>query len=137
MSEVIFVDTAAWLALANKSDELHATARRIHRRLLREGKRYLTTDLVILEVANAMSLQPLRRIAVPFIEALQASPRHEVIRVTSEFYDSGWRLYKERKDKDWGLTDCISFVVMGRRQVTTAFTSDRHFEQAGFFRLMK
>ncbi len=89
MSTVIFMDTAAWLALANKSDELHATARRIHRRLLREEKRYLTTDFVILEVANAMSRQPLRRIAVPFIEALQASPRHEVVRVTSELYDAG------------------------------------------------
>jgi len=47
-------------------------------------------------------------------------------------------LYKEREDKDWGLTDCISFVVMRRRRVTTAFTSDHHFEQAaGFVRLMK
>jgi predicted nucleic acid-binding protein len=41
-------------------------------------------------------------------------------------------LYEARKDKQWGLTDCISFVVMKEQGVETAATADRHFTQAGF-----
>jgi predicted nucleic acid-binding protein len=46
-------------------------------------------------------------------------------------------LYRGRPDKEWSLTDCISFVVMGERSLTEALTSDHHFEQAGFTALLK
>ena len=49
----------------------------------------------------------------------------------------GVALYAERPDKDWSLTDCISFVVMRKMDITEALTGDRHFEQAGFTALLK
>ena len=49
----------------------------------------------------------------------------------------GVALYAERPDKDWSLTDCISFVVMRTMDITEALTGDRHFEQAGFTALLK
>jgi predicted nucleic acid-binding protein len=52
-------------------------------------------------------------------------------------YDAGIELYRSRPDKDWSLTDCISFVVMSERRITTALTGDHHFEQAGFTALLK
>ena len=36
------------------------------------------------------------------------------------------------QDKDFSLTDAISFAVMERLQITQAFTFDRHFAQYGF-----
>ena len=45
--------------------------------------------------------------------------------------------YSARGDKDWTLTDCISFVVMKREDLTEALTGDKHFEQAGFNTLLK
>jgi hypothetical protein len=45
-------------------------------------------------------------------------------------------LYDARPDKDWSLTDCISFVVMGDERLTEALTGDRHFVQAGFVALL-
>jgi len=48
-----------------------------------------------------------------------------------------WRLYSDRADKEWSLTDCMSFVVMNRNGISEAFTNDRHFEQAGFNILLK
>jgi predicted nucleic acid-binding protein len=42
-----------------------------------------------------------------------------------------------RPDKDWSLTDCISFVVMENQDITEALTADRHFVQAGFTALLK
>jgi len=35
-------------------------------------------------------------------------------------------------DKDWPLTDCVSFVVMEDGAFKTRLTGDKHFEQAGF-----
>ena len=51
--------------------------------------------------------------------------------------DAGLALYANRTDKDWSLTDCISFVVMNERGITDALTGDHHFEQAGFAALLK
>jgi len=44
----------------------------------------------------------------------------------------GLAMYSNRLDKDWGMIDCISFVIMQERNLTEALTSDHHFEQAGF-----
>ena len=44
----------------------------------------------------------------------------------------GWELYSSRLDKDWGIIDCISFVLMEERNLIEALTGDHHFEQAGF-----
>ncbi len=66
--------------------------------------------------------------------------RQNVLFYTTEFVlllEAGWALYKQRPDKDWGLTDCISFVVMQREVKARAFTSDQHFAQAGFVKLLQ
>ena len=60
-----------------------------------------------------------------------------VIPLDRALFQAGLDLYETRLDKDWGLTDCISFVVMQREGIVEAFTSDKHFEQAGFTRLLK
>ena len=52
-------------------------------------------------------------------------------------FTRGLALYKERTDKEWSLTDCISFVIMRDLKLSAALTADRHFEQAGFMALLK
>jgi predicted nucleic acid-binding protein len=54
-----------------------------------------------------------------------------------DLYEAGIELYRARADKDWSLTDCISFVVMEERGIADALTGDRHFEQAGFQAMLK
>jgi len=56
---------------------------------------------------------------------------------SQELFERGLNLYRQRPDKDWSLTDCISFVVMREHGVTKALTADRHFEQAGFAILLR
>jgi hypothetical protein len=51
---------------------------------------------------------------------------------SNELFAAGVELYATRPDKEWSLTDCISFVVMEREGLTDALTGDRHFEQSGF-----
>lgn len=132
----VFVDTAAWLALLNVSDSLHSRAREIQETLRREGARLLTTEFVLLEVADALAAPPLREKTVAFINKLRRLKLLAIVPASSSLLAEGWTLFCGRLDKDWGLTDCISFAVMTREHISQAFTSDRHFEQAGFEKLI-
>ena len=96
----------------------------------------VTTELVLLEVADALSAPQLRSRTVAYIEWLRQWSKVHIIPADQRLLMDGWRLYTQRPDKDWGLTDCTSFVVMSRDQITVAFTSDRHFQQAGFTTLL-
>ncbi len=135
MTEV-FVDTVAWLALLNTSDELHEPAKRIMEQLRGQQTRLITTEFVLVEVADALSAPLVRSQTVRFIEGLRRLPVLEIIPASENLVAAGWKLYCQRNDKSWGLTDCISFAVMQERGLTQAFTSDHHFTQAGFARLL-
>jgi predicted nucleic acid-binding protein len=58
------------------------------------------------------------------------------VNVDSLLFERGWLLYEQRPDKEWGLVDCISFILMQKRGVLHAVTNDHHFEQAGFIILL-
>lgn len=130
----VFVDTAAWTALLNVSDALHNYAVQLMSEL--QQKTLLVTTFVLLEVADALSAPAIRIQTINFINGLRQLKILQIDPITHELFTNGWALYSQRSDKGWGLTDCTSFVVMTQQQIATAFTSDRHFEQAGFVKLM-
>ena len=65
------------------------------------------------------------------------TPGVKIVAPDQALLDRGLALYRARPDKDWSLTDCISFVVMEREKIAEALTADHHFEQAGFLALLK
>jgi uncharacterized protein len=65
---------------------------------------------------------------------LLQSKHIEFIQVDANLLAEGWQYFQQHQDKDYSLTDCISFIVMRKQGITTAFTFDRHFEQAGFLK---
>ncbi len=132
----VFVDTAAWIALLDADDALHAAAERVWHQLLQQRSLLLTSDFVLLELADAFATPSSRKQAIAFINDLWRSPAVKVVPVSRNLLDEGWALYSQRLDKGWGLTDCTSFVMMTQERITQAFTSDRHFEQAGFTKLL-
>jgi predicted nucleic acid-binding protein len=67
---------------------------------------------------------------------LQVEPDVEIVADEEELFERGLRLYEQRLDKQWSLTDCISFVVMQRKRIKEALTGDHHFEQAGVVALL-
>jgi predicted nucleic acid-binding protein len=71
------------------------------------------------------------------IQRLLAADHVTVIRLTPELFERAFALYSAHRDKEWGLTDCVSFVVMREKGIADALTSDRHFVQAGFRALMR
>jgi predicted nucleic acid-binding protein len=87
---------------------------------------------VHLETANALSRATWRASAVALIEHLRERPDLRIVPMEQALWERGWYLYRNRADKAWSLTDCISFVVMQENGLKDALTVDEHFCQAGF-----
>lgn len=129
-----FVDTGFWLALLNEDDELHDRAMRLNTEL--RGPT-ITTEAVLTEVGNAMSRPPYRARAVAFFDAARTNPNLDIIPVDHALFERAVLFYAARPDKGWGLTDCISFMVMQERGIVEALAADIHFVQAGFRALLR
>lgn len=129
----ILIDTSFTVALVSDKDEDHEKALELSYKYA--GEPMIITDAVILEIGNSLS----RRYKTPSIAAIEGffdSPEVEIVRLNETLFDQAFELYKSHLDKTWGLVDCISFVVMRKRGITNALTSDKHFVQARFRALM-
>jgi uncharacterized protein len=96
----------------------------------------VTTEAVLWEWLNALADYTTRNIAVEGCRRVHADSRVELVAFDPELRGAAVDLYRRRVDKDWSLTDCLSFVVMEKRHLTEALTTDRHFGQAGFKAMM-
>ena len=135
----IFVDTAGWAHLMDASQAHHLLAAEIYRDARQKGRQLLTTNYVITELIALLD-SPLhipRSTIIAFIEGLRSSPYVDIVHIDARFDEKAWQLLKAREDKRWSLVDCASFVVMEELGITDALTSDHHFEQAGFIRLLR
>ena len=128
MSDV-FVDTSFVVALVNKNDQYHDLAVDLTERLTGQG--LVTTDAILLEIGNALS-RNFKRESVEIIEHFLTSDDVKVIHLHPPLFRRAFDLYKSHSDKQWGLIDCVSFVVMEELAITDALSADKHFEQAGF-----
>jgi predicted nucleic acid-binding protein len=137
MKADVFLDTAFVLALSSSSDRFHETAKKLSRRVEEKHVHIVTTRAVLIEIGDAMAKQPFRRASVTALRALELAKDLEIVPISEQLYAQAFQLYTARPDKEWGLTDCISFVVMQEMDLTEALTTDRHFEQAGFKSLMR
>jgi len=129
----IFIDTGYILALINTSDAYHERASAIASEIV---GRFVITEAVLTEIGNTLSRLRWRSASVATIEDLRSDPDIEVVSISPELFDRAVKLYSSRTDKEWGLTDCISFIVMQDLEIIDALTTDDHFRQAGFKALL-
>jgi uncharacterized protein len=134
MGDRLFLDTAFIQALLNPRDDYHNQAKELFPRI-RAATEVWITEAIFVEVGNALSALN-RNGAVQFIQQCYRTDNIKIISVDTELLMQALMLYESRTDKDWGLTDCISFVVMQQNNLTDAVTGDRHFVQSGFRALM-
>ena len=132
----VFVDTSAIIALLNATDEYHPKASRLNNELLEEQVRFITTSAVMNEVLDGFSKLYLRRSGIAYFDAFSQSHYTRMIHVSKPIFLAGVDLFRKRPDKEWSLTDCISFIVMRRYRLKEALPIDHHFEQAGFRKLL-
>ena len=93
---------------------------------------YVLAEFVALTRARGLP----RRATLDFLAALLDHPEVEVVWVDAALYRKGVRLLEDRLDKSYSLCDAVSFVLMGERGLREALTTDRHFEQEGYERLL-
>jgi predicted nucleic acid-binding protein len=130
----VFADTFALIAWLNPRDNAHAL---VTAYLDAFTGQLVTTEWVLMEVADALSAPAARSTAVAFLRAVRADPLFDVVGYVPAVYQTGFDLFAARADKGWSLTDCISFGVMQERGLSEALTADQHFEQAGFRAVFK
>jgi uncharacterized protein len=129
-----FADTYYFLAILGKKDRAHQRA--VEMTAGRKG-RLITTIWVLTELANALSRVGDREAFADTLRELRSDPGADIVPADQNLFESGVGLFIARPDKEWSLTDCISFVVMQQMGLTDALTADHHFEQAGFVALLK
>jgi uncharacterized protein len=133
---MIFVDTSAWLALADAHDRAHTSVIELYARLSRgEFGKAVTTNYVQAEtltlVRMNLGVEKVARIA----EAFETSKELRTFWVEPVHHQEAVRMMLGHKDKEWSLVDCSSFVVMTSLQIRKALALDRDFDQAGFERV--
>ena len=128
-----FADTYFFLGWWNRRDQAHG---RVQEFLGGFEGRVWTTRWVLMEVADAFAGSHMRREVRRLFEEMEVDEQITIVEPTTPLYRRGLALYDARADKEWSLTDCISFVVMGDEGLAEALTGDRHFEQAGFTALL-
>ncbi len=133
----VFADTGYWVALLNPKDELHQKARDLSKQM--DSLYILTSEMVLAEVLNDFSKRGafFRQAAIELIESLYNHPNVTVIQQSSSQFQEGLLLYKKRLDKEWSITDCVSFKIMEEYGITEALAYDKHFEQVGFIALLR
>jgi len=131
---VVFADAFYFVARLNRRDQHHERVLAFSRNF---RGRLLTSDWVLMEVADALAKSDCRARVGEFILQLRQSAGCEIIAETREILDRALAIYGQHADKEWTLTDCTSFVIMRDRGIMEALTQDHHFEQAGFTALLK
>jgi predicted nucleic acid-binding protein len=130
----VFADTFYFLALLDSREESHEEATRFSSD---PQIQLITTEWVMAEFGDAYSDPKDRADFVALYRLLAAHPRVRIVPADTQLFQKGVDFFAQRPDKDWSLTDCLSFIVMKQEGLTDALTGDRHFEQAGFVALLK
>lgn len=131
----LFVDTGAWFALADKSDQYHSKAVNIYPKLLSSYNNLKTTNLVIAETYTLIRRALGHQAAITFLENITASPR--VIKVYSDniLEEKAENILRKYQDQNFSYTDAVSFAVMKQYVIQKAFSFDQHFVTAGFTKI--
>jgi predicted nucleic acid-binding protein len=135
----VFIDTSGWTAFFVRAEARHADAVALMTRWRARRTAVVTTNYTLAEFASLLVsrlwVPHARRVALT--DAIRTAPWVEVVHIDPTLDRDAWDLLARRPDKDWSLVDAASFAVMGRRRIAEALTTDHHFEQAGFVRLLK
>ena len=132
----VFADTSYWIAIISPADQWHRQALDASRRI--SGRKLVTTDEILTELLNYFAEhKPARRQSVAEnVNKILLNENIQIIDATHENFLDGFELYRNRLDKSYSLTDCISMNAMREHDINEILTHDHHFEQEGFQTLL-
>ncbi len=129
MSNLLFVDTSAWFALVNGRDPDHHAVRDV---LESAGGRLVSSNFVFDETVTLCRYRLGHGAAVRVGNQLRGGATADLVRATATDEAAAWDLFRERTDKGYSFTDCVSFVMMRRLGIDRAAACDEDFRREGF-----
>lgn len=132
---MIFVDTGAWVAIADKNDQYAKRASQQYTDLILRKEKLVTSDLILVETYNLLSQTIGSKATITFGNILNSIHFLKIETVTKIDWERAWKIFEKYDDKGFSFTDCTSFVLMERIKVRTAFSFDIHFIQYGFIKI--
>ncbi|TAL67066.1 MAG: PIN domain-containing protein [Bacteroidetes bacterium] len=136
MKNKYFIDTSYIIALSSKKDQLHSKAVEIAQKIKSNDIPLITTEFILLELGNSFSKQHLKKLGVILLNSIYNDENIEIVKLSDKYYKHGLSLFNSTQDKSWSLTDCISFEILKEKNIRDVLTSDLHFTQAGFNKLL-
>lgn len=128
----VLLDTSYLLALELARDQNHTAAIRHWEHVPSTSTQLVTTSLILIEVVTFLNSRGFHAKAVEIGNNLLHGISVQFVHVDVALLLEGWSYFQKYSDKDYSLTDCVSFVLMRNLGISKAFTFDRHFIQAGF-----
>jgi len=129
----LFLDTSGLLCLFDRADSRHQIANDV----FRQAKSLLTTNYILVEFLPLVTSRKLHRTSsLFFLKSLVLLPRLELVWIDEATHQKAMTLIENRLDKSYSLCDAVSFVLMRERHLNAALSTDKHFEQEGFNRLL-
>jgi predicted nucleic acid-binding protein len=131
----VLLDTSGLLCYLHQNESQHQEAVQL---LNNASQRSLTHSYVLAELVALALIRRFPRSAVlAFVMDLLDNLDVETVWVDEQLHREAMKLLIDRQDKTYSLCDAVSFVLMRQRGMTEALTTDRHFEQEGFVRLLQ
>lgn len=129
----MFLDTSGLFCVVHRDEPEHQEAAS----LFRAARMRLTHNYVLAEFVALCQTRRLDRVtSLAFAREMVENPTVEVVWVSQDIHRAALRYLQSRLDKSYSLCDAVSFVLMQERGLIDALTTDHHFEQAGFRRLL-
>jgi uncharacterized protein len=130
MKRDVFIDASAWVALGNKRDQYHTQAATLYDQILDEQLARITSTWVIYEALSILKSRAGYKTAEKLWERVNDPEVTQFVRVDEAIEDEALDLFFDHRDKDWGVVDCSSLIIMNKLGCQMAFAFDRHFSQA-------
>lgn len=127
-----FIDTGAWFAITDKSDQYHDKAIKIFENLIKNYNYFTTSNYVISETYTLIRKTIGHEEAIMFLNNIEASPRVTKIYSNSDLEETAEKILRKYSDQDFSYVDAVSFSVMRHYEIDSAFAFDKHFKIAGF-----
>ena len=130
----MLVDTSGFFSLYDEADAFHEQAVALYD----AATKRLTTNYVLAEYTALAHVRGVpRREIIKFSNLILDDESVEIIWVDENLHRQAVALMRERTDKNYSLCDAASFVVMRMRGIAESLTTDKHFRQEGFVRLLE
>ena len=132
---MIFVDSGAWIALLDPSDQHHNEANKIYQKLANRHRYFLTTDYVLDETMTRLRYDNGYRSAIKFLELVNRSVNSgalEVLQINPALFQISISIFQKYPTPKLSFTDCTSFAVCETQNISQVFAFDQHFAMMGF-----